>query len=145
MPRLLVVAALLAAALACTPVTVVEARITLPAALQASLTYPVQVAFETDVHVGQSQTLCDARTEDWLVVMEDESNECAEEMFVRAVLGPWTAPMTGCVEGEGNSFTAVAEIAVATGNGLAFEDFDNGSGRCLGGEDAVDLVLAAVE
>jgi hypothetical protein len=145
MPRLLAVAALLAATLACTPVTVVEARITLTSELQASLTYPVQVAFETDVHVGQSHTLCDARAEDWLVVLEDESNECAEEMFVRAVLGPWTAPMTGCVEGVGNSFTAVEETAVAIANGIAFEDFDDGSGRCQGGDDSVDLVMSAVE
>jgi len=143
MVRLLAVAGLFAVAVACTPVTVVEARITLPAALQASLTYPVQVAFETDVHAGQSKTLCDARDQDWLVVLEDDSNECAGEMLVRAVLGPWTAPSTGCVEGDGNSYTAVDEVSVASASGVAFDDFDDGSGACKGGEVAVDLVLAA--
>lgn len=143
MPRIVALAAYLSLALACTPVLVVEARITLPAALQASLTYPVQVAFETDVHRGKSRTLCDARDQDWLVVLEDDTNECAEEMFVRAVLGPWTAPMTGCVEGDGNSFSAVAEGALASANGIAFEDFDDGSGGCKSGDDSVELVLVA--
>ena len=143
MSRLLTVAAVLALNAACSRAIVLEVEISVPQALQATLTYPVQVAFESDVHTGHSQTLCAAESTDVVVFLDDTATGCAEPIEVRAALGAWTAPITGCTETDGNSYASVIEDAQATATTMAFESVDSSGGLCKGAHETVTMILEA--
>lgn len=123
----------------CDPSVTVDLEVVVPASLQSSLTFPVQVAWESDQHFGGSRTICELSADDVVLSFEETAIGCAEPFEVRAALGPWEAPATGCVETEGTSYGNLVDDALATGTATAFADDDDNA--CTNGTDSLSITL----
>ncbi len=125
---------------ACTPTLGLEVQLTLTPAYMASLTYPVQLAFTTDLHRGASQSLCGAYEQTYFVTLRDETEACAEPVEVRVAVGPFDPPATGCVEERANTYAQALELGGShVASETAFAEAD--PLRCDGGSEIVRITL----
>lgn len=129
---------------ACTKTMELEVQLTIPVAYQQTLTFPVQFAFETDLHRGSSETLCGETDLEHYIALTDDVEGCAQPLEVRVAVGPWTPPSTGCVTERGNNFDQVLEqggTEIATA--MAFEDYSASS--CESASEIVRITLPQTE
>jgi len=125
---------------ACDSQLALEVQLTLPAAYMQTLSYPAQFAFETDEHIGASETLCEPLDQEYYITLDDSATACAAPLDVRIAEGPWNPPSTGCVTESGNPYHVLidnggSQVATAT----AYADYTDGG--CKGASDTVRITL----
>ena len=144
MQRLGAVALVLGLGLGCEKTLAIEVDVLFPADVQNAIPlaeYPLQVAFQTDLHDGESETFCEPMDTDATLTLTGETLGCAEPTEVRVIVGNWEEPSTGCVIEPGNGYSFVQSTGVlASGTAMAYEDAD--TTLCSGAEETVEVTLS---
>ncbi|TNE84162.1 MAG: hypothetical protein EP330_30540 [Deltaproteobacteria bacterium] len=143
--RIWVVVGALAVMVGCVQNTALTVELVIPAEVMAAIPvedYPQQVGFGTDMHDGVTWSVCVPSDTDLVITLEDDTDSCVQSpLEVRALMGPFVPPSTGCVDERADPYNALsAGTIVAEGLGTAFDEANDAT--CITREDSIQIELA---